>query len=161
MQALAQGTRDGRLGPVGELHHGGAARQGLEDTADDAVHDVGRQRQQGQARHDGSDRRDAVIGEQARQARGIALDDARTAEMAAQEGGELRIALDQDQPLGGDARGQQRLGDLAGAGAQLDDMARPAVDDGAGRAGHRLGQQAAARHHGSGGKGPTQPALQE
>ena len=51
--------------------------------------------------------------------------------MTAQEGGELGIALDQGQPLRRDARGQQRLGDLAGAGAQFDDMARPAFDDGA------------------------------
>ena len=89
------GARHGRLGPVGELHQGGAARQGLEHAADDAVHDLGRQRQQRQARHDRGDRCDAVIGEQAWQPRGVALDDARTGEMAAQEGGELRIALDQ------------------------------------------------------------------
>jgi hypothetical protein len=81
--------------------------------------------------------------------------------MATQEGGELRIALDQDESIGCDACGQQCLGDFAGSSAQLDDVARPAVDYGPRRAGHRLSQQAATWYHGSGCKGATQPALQE
>ena len=70
---------------------------------------------------------------------------------------ELALAVEQDVPIG---EGKE-LSISAGAGAKLDDVARPAVDHRPGGAGHRLGQQPSTRHHGSGGEGPTQPALQE
>ena len=152
----------GRRRAVGELHQRRAPRGSASNTPSTmpfttpAGSDSKRQ-----ARHDGGDRRDAMVGEQPRQARGIALDDARSGEMTAQEDRELGIALDQREPLRRDAGGQQRLGDLAGAGAQLDDMARPAFEDGLAVVRHRLGKQPAARHHRAHGQGAAQPALQE
>ena len=102
-----------------------------------------------------------MVGEQPRQARGVALDDARSGKMTAQENRQLGVALDQREPLGRDAGGQQRLGDLAGAGAQFHDMARPAFEHGLGGPGHGRGKQPPARHHRAHGQGAAQPALQE
>jgi hypothetical protein len=102
-----------------------------------------------------------MIGQKPRQARGVALDDARSGEMAAQEDRKLGVALDQNETLRRDTCGQQRLGDLAGAGAQLDDLARPASENSLGGLGHRLGKQPAARHHRAHGQRAAQPALQE
>ena len=92
---------------------------------------------------------------------GIAFDDPRPGEMAAQEGGEFRIALDQGKAVGGNARGEKRVGDLARPRAQLDHVAVAALHFAEGRPCPRLGEQPPARHDRPHREGPTQPALQE
>ena len=157
----AQAARHRWRGAVGELHQRAPARQRLEHAADDGVDDLGGQRQQRQSRDDSGDLVDPVRRQQARQTRRVALDDLGSAKMPPQKGGEFRVTLHQGQPSGGYAGGQQCLGHLAGAGAELDHVTLAALDDGQRRLSHGFGKQASARHDRPHGEGTAQPALQE